>query len=61
MVKRTIIFSLLSTLVLTVTAQSSEEPFWLGADISGTTQLEAHGVQLMNAQGEPRENTELMN
>lgn len=36
------------------------ENFWLGADISGTTQLEAHGVQLYNAQGEPRENTELM-
>ena len=40
-------------------AQTSD-PFWLGADISGTTELEAHGVQLMNAQGEPRENTALM-
>ena len=36
------------------------EPFWLGADISGTTELEARGIQLMNAQGEPRENTALM-
>ncbi len=36
------------------------EPFWLGADISGTTQLEAFGVELMNAKGEPRENTALM-
>ena len=34
--------------------------FWLGADISGTTELEARGVQLYNAQGEPRENTQLM-
>ena len=34
--------------------------FWLGADISGTTELEARGKQLRNAQGEPRENTALM-
>jgi len=58
--KRTILFSLLSALVLTVSAQTSEEPFWLGADISGTTGIEAQGIQLMNAQGEPRENTALM-
>ncbi len=36
------------------------QTFWLGADISGTTALEAHGQQLRNAQGEPRENTALM-
>ena len=36
------------------------QTFWLGADISGTTELEARGVQLRNAQGEPRENTALM-
>ena len=35
-------------------------PFWLGADVSGTTELEARGGQLCNAQGEPRENTQLM-
>ena len=34
--------------------------FWLGADISGTTELEARGVKLCNAQGEERENTALM-
>jgi arabinogalactan endo-1,4-beta-galactosidase len=34
--------------------------FWLGADISGTTDLEHRGVQLRNAQGEPRECTALM-
>jgi arabinogalactan endo-1,4-beta-galactosidase len=37
-----------------------DNTFWLGADISGTTELEARGVQLRNAQGEPRENTALM-
>jgi len=36
------------------------QPFWLGADISGTTELEARGLQLRNASGEPRENTALM-
>ena len=40
----------------TVQAQT----FWLGADISGTTELESRGVQLRNAKGEPRENTALM-
>lgn len=40
--------------------QAYATDFWLGADISGTTQLEAWGVQLRNTQGEPRENTELM-
>ena len=38
----------------------SRSTFALGADISGTTALEARGVQLMNAKGEPRENTALM-
>ena len=38
----------------------SNEPFWLGADISGTTALEAWGGKLYNAQGEERENTVLM-
>ena len=36
------------------------QAFWLGADISGTTEMEARGVQLYNAQGEPREATALM-
>lgn len=35
--------------------------FWLGADISGTTELEHQGVQLYNTLGQPRENTALMN
>ena len=37
-----------------------QDTFWLGADISGTTELEARGKQLYNANGEPRENTRLM-
>ena len=36
------------------------QTFWLGADISGTTDLERRGVQLYNAQDEPRECTALM-
>ena len=44
----------------TFLALHAQEPFWLGADISGTTSLEAHGGQLYNAAGEPRENTQLM-
>ena len=46
--------------VITATSVFAQEPFWLGADISGTTALEAHGGQLFNAQGEKRENTQLM-
>ncbi len=53
---------LLSKIVLTIVAllaasginAQSQEPFWLGADISGTTELEARGIQLTNAAGEPR-------
>ena len=40
--------------------QGQDNTFWLGADISGTTEMESHGVQLYNAAGEPRENTALM-
>lgn len=32
---------------------SDKSIFWLGEDISGTTELEARGVQLYNAAGEP--------
>lgn len=53
---------LLMVAVLSLIGQKAyaQEPYWLGADISGTTELEARGVQLMNAKGEPRENTALM-
>ena len=39
---------------------TAQDTFWLGADISGTTALEARGQQLYNFAGEPRENTQLM-
>ena len=60
MMKRLKLVCLLAVLLLTAQAQTASEPFWLGADISGTTQMEAMGVQLTNAKGEPRENTALM-
>ena len=37
-----------------------DKTFWLGADISGTTALEARGHKLYNNEGEIRENTALM-
>ena len=40
--------------------QDESTTFWLGADISGPTALEARGIKLMNARGEERENTALM-
>ncbi len=50
----TILIALLGTLMM------RGQTFWLGADISGSTDLEHRGVQLRNAQGEPRECTALM-
>ena len=50
----------LLTMMVLLAIHAMVSDFWLGADISGTTELEARGVQLYNAQGEPRENTELM-
>lgn len=38
----------------------SERHFWLGADISGTTELESRGIRLYNQKGEIRECTALM-
>ena len=52
--------AVLSLLTLSLYAQPSTAPFWLGADISGTLQLEHRGTQLRNVKGEPRENTALM-
>lgn len=52
------IFHLLLTVFVCSLAQA--QTFWLGADISGTTELESRGVQLRNSKGEPRENTALM-
>lgn len=51
---------LLCLLVVACGGAMAQGAFWLGADISGTTALEAHGGQLYNSSGEPRENTQLM-
>ena len=40
--------------------KTHRDDFVLGADISGTTMMEAHGAQFRNARGEVRENTALM-
>ena len=47
-------------LLLGIASAWAQEPFLLGADISGTTELEARGEKLYNAKGEVRENTALM-
>lgn len=54
---------LLITMLCTATmagAQTNDDTFWLGADISGTTELEARDWKLYNSKGEIRENTALM-
>ena len=53
-------FILSLALMLSLMAGWAQSQFWLGADISGTTELEARGIRLRNAQGEIRENTALM-
>lgn len=58
-IRKNLLAAILTTVLLS--CQTNREPaFWLGADISGTTELEQTGVLLYNAQGEVRENTELM-
>ena len=59
--------SLLLSLLLFIATMAQAQPalagddgFWLGADISGATELEARGHTLRNAAGEPREATALM-
>ena len=57
--KKTILILIVTTLT-SLSHIHAQEPFWLGADISGTTELEARGVRLYNAKGDIRENTALM-
>ena len=57
MKKYLIVFFVVLCFPVVLNAQSE---FWLGADISGTTELESHGVRLYNVCGEVRENTALM-
>ena len=55
---RSLCFSAL--LLSSVCSFAQDDHFYLGADISGTTALEARGDKLYNAKGELRENTALM-
>ena len=57
---RKILFMMFSALMICVSTVRAGTPFWLGADISGTTELEARGVRLLNAEGVAVENTALM-
>lgn len=56
------LLTLLAALMLTpLWAHARQDTtFWLGADISGTTQMEAEGRRFYNRQGQLRENTALM-
>lgn len=56
---RIILLFLFFSLTVFSSAQGTRD-FRLGADISGTTELEANGVRLYNSQGQIRENTALM-
>ncbi|MCH5225846.1 MAG: glycosyl hydrolase 53 family protein [Muribaculaceae bacterium] len=49
-----------SLLALNLLAQDKTEPFWLGADISGTPEQEAQGIVNYNDLKQPMENTSLM-
>lgn len=53
-----ILFFLLAILIAAVNINA--DTFWLGADVSGTSELERRGVQLYNATGQPRDNFSLM-
>lgn len=58
-INKLIVTALYFLVGLLVQAQNSSV-FWLGADISGTTEMEARGQRLYNSAGEIRENTALM-
>lgn len=53
---------LLAIICITCTSWggAAAQSFWLGADVSSTTELEAGGTKFRNAAGEVRENTMLM-
>lgn len=52
---------IIAFLLCSLSTIAQEKTFWKGADISGTTALEARGERLYNAKGEIRECTALMN
>ncbi|MCM1504194.1 MAG: glycosyl hydrolase 53 family protein [Muribaculum sp.] len=55
-----ILTSIAITALTVLSAGARENPYWLGADISGTTSMESRGTKFYNARGEERENTALM-
>ena len=57
---KTFIAALIVQLFSIMSFAQKPDNFWLGADISGTTALEARGVKLYNTNGDIRENTALM-
>ena len=57
---RKIIFIISMMFLCQLSQAQDNTKFWLGADISGTTELEARGQRLYNTDGEIRENTALM-
>lgn len=58
---RKLLIAFLFTVISIGNANAQDKnTFWLGADISGTTQLESNGEKLYNTKGEIRENTALM-
>ena len=60
-IMRKLLIAFLFTVISIGNANAQDKnSFWLGADISGTTQLESNGEKLYNAKGEIRENTALM-
>ena len=58
---RKLLIAFLFTVISIGNANAQDKnTFWLGADISGTTQLESNGEKLYNTKGEIKENTALM-
>ena len=55
-----IVILILALCGLSVAPAAASEPFWLGADISWTPELEAKGIVNYTADGRPMENTALM-
>ncbi|WP_434503149.1 glycosyl hydrolase 53 family protein [Prevotella sp.] len=60
MMRKSLIAFLFMVISIGNTNAQDKNTFWLGADISGTTQLESNGEKLYNSKGEIRENTALM-
>ena len=58
--RKLLIAFLFTVISINNTNAQDKNTFWLGADISGTTQLESNGEKLYNTKGDIKENTALM-